>query len=81
MLDLKFISKHSKALRFDFDLKTFDECGQALRFDFDLKTFDECGQQLEHKTISNYLTVDQSRCSTTQSSAEERVSTFAAAHS
>ncbi|MDB2662755.1 hypothetical protein N9Y61_02820 [Paracoccaceae bacterium] len=65
MLDLKFISKHSKALRFDFDLKTFDECGQ----------------QLEHKTISNYLTVDQSRCSTTQSPAEERVSTFAAAHS
>jgi hypothetical protein len=65
MLDLKFISQHSKALRFDFDLKTFDECGQ----------------QLEHKTISNYLTVDQSRCSTTQSSAKERGSTFAVAHS
>jgi hypothetical protein len=65
MLDLKFISKHSKALRFDFELKTFDERGQ----------------QLERKTISNYLTVDQSRCSTTQSSTEERVSTFAAAHS
>jgi len=64
MLDLKFISKHSKALRFDFDLKTFDECGQ----------------QLEHKTISNYLTVDQSRCSTAQSSAEERGSAFAVAH-
>ena len=65
MLDLKFIPKHSKALRFDFDLKTFDECGQ----------------QLEHKTISNYLTVDQSGCSTTQSLAEERVSTFSVAHS
>jgi hypothetical protein len=65
MLDLKFISKHPKALRFDFDLKTFDECGQ----------------QLEHKTISNYLTVDQSRCSTNQSSPEERGSTFAVAHS
>ena len=65
MLDLKFISKNSKGLRFDFDLKTFDECGQ----------------QLEHKTISNYLTVDQSRCSTTQSSAEDQVSTLAAAHS
>ena len=65
MLDLKFIPKHSKALRFDFDLKTFDECGQ----------------QLEHKTISNYLTVDQSRCSTNQSSPEERGSTFAVAHS
>ena len=65
MLDFKFISKHSKVLRFDFDLKTFGECGQ----------------QLEHKTISNYLTVDQSRCSTTQSSAEERVSTFSVAHS
>jgi hypothetical protein len=65
MLDLKFLPKHSKALRFDFDLKTFDECGQ----------------QLEHKTISNYLIVDQSRCSTTQSSAEERVSTFSVAHS
>jgi hypothetical protein len=65
MLDLKFISKHSKALRFDFDLKTFDECGQ----------------QLEHKTISNYLTVDQSRCPTNQSSPEERGSTFAVAHS
>jgi|GEM_PF-5332813 len=64
MLDLKFIPKHSKALRFDFDLKTFDECGQ----------------QLEHKTISNYLTVDQSRCSTTQPSAEERGSTLAVAH-
>ena len=64
MLDLKFISKHSKALRFDFDLKTFDECGQ----------------QLEHKTISNYLTVDQSRHSITQSSAEERGSTLAVAH-
>ena len=64
MLDLKFISRHSKALRFDFELKTFDECGQ----------------QLEHKTISNYLTVDQSRCSATQSSAEERGSTFAVAH-
>ena len=65
MLDLEVISKHSKALRFDFDLKTFDECGQ----------------QLEHKTISNYLTVDQSRSSTTQSLAEERVSTFSVAHS
>jgi hypothetical protein len=65
MLDLKFISKHSKALRFDFDLKTFDECGQ----------------QLEHKTISNYLTVDQSRYSTAQSSSEDRGSTFAVAHS
>ena len=65
MLDFKFISKHSKGLRFDFDLKTFDECGQ----------------KLEHKTISNYLTVDQSRCSITQSSAEERGSTFAVAHS
>lgn len=65
MLDLKVKSKHSKALRFDFDLKTFDECGQ----------------QLEHRTISNYLTVDQSRCSPTQSSAEERGSTFAVAHS
>jgi len=65
MLDLKFISKHSKALRFDFDLKTFDECGQ----------------QLEHKTISNYLSVNQSRCSTTKSSAEERGSTFSVAHS
>ena len=56
MLDLKFTSKHSKALRFDFDLKTFDERGQ----------------QSEHKTISNYLTVGQSRCSTTLPSAEER---------
>ena len=65
MLDLDDISKHSKALRFDFDLKTFDEFGQ----------------QLEHKTVSNYLTVDQSRCSTTQSSAEVRGSTFAMAHS
>ena len=65
MLDLEFISKHSKTLRFDFDLKTFDECGQ----------------QLEHRTISNYLTVDQSRCSTTQLSAEERGSAFAMAHS
>ena len=65
MLDLKFISKHSKALRFDFELKTFDERGQ----------------QLERKTISNYLSVDQSRCSTTQSSAEERGSTFSVAHS
>ena len=65
MLDLEVISKHSKALRFDFDLKTFDECGR----------------QLEHKTISNYLTVDQSRCSTNQSSPEERGSTFAVAHS
>ena len=65
MLNLKFTSKHSKALRFDFDLKTFDECGQ----------------QLERTTISNYLTVDQSRHSITQSSAEERGSTFAVAHS
>ena len=64
MLDLKVKSKHSKALRFDFDLKTFDECGQ----------------QLEHRTISNYLTVDQSRCSTNQSPAEERGSAFAVAH-
>ena len=64
MLDLEVISKHSKALRFDFDLKTFDECGQ----------------QLEHKTISNYLTVDHTRCSTTESSAEERGSAFAVAH-
>ena len=64
MLDLEVISKHPKALRFDFDLKTFDECGQ----------------QLEQRTISNYLTVDQSRCSTTQSSAEERGSAFAVAH-
>ena len=65
MLDLKFISQHSKALRFDFELKTFDECGQ----------------QLEQKTITNYLTVDQNPPSTTQSSAEVRGSTFAAAHS
>ena len=64
MLDLKFISQHSKALRFDFELKTFDECGQ----------------QLEHKTISNYLTVDQSPSSTDQSSSEEPGSTFAVAH-
>lgn len=64
MLDLKFISQHSKVLRFDFELKTFDECGQ----------------QLEQKTITNYLTVDQNSSSTTQSEVEGRGSTFAVAH-
>jgi hypothetical protein len=64
MLDFKFISQHSKALRFDFELKTFDECGQ----------------QLEQKTITNYLTVDQNPSSITQSKVEERGSTFAVAH-
>ena len=64
MLDLKFISQHSKALRFDFQLTTFDECGQ----------------QLEQKTITNYLTVDQNPSSSTQSAADERGSAFAVAH-
>ena len=64
MLDLKFMSQHSKTLRFDFELKTFEECGQ----------------QLEQKTITNYLAVDQNPSSTMQSSAEERGSTFAVAH-
>ena len=64
MLDFKFISQHSKALRFDFELKTFDECGQ----------------QLEQKTITNYLTVDQNSSSITQSKVGERGSTFAVAH-
>ena len=64
MGDFKFGSRNSKALRFDFELKTFDQLGQ----------------QLEQRIISNYLKADQSSYSNTQSSAEERDSTFALAH-